>query len=774
MHVRMAAGLLIFPAWLIAQPVPEKVDVLKEVQPVLTAKCLVCHSSDGAQGGLRAHTREDLIRGGASGPAIVPGKGADSLLVLKVQGKRGIRMPPSGPPLDAHTIDRIRLWIDQGANFEPAPATLSDKVAPLAPRTPAIPPGRATNPIDRFVDAYLAQKRIQPVKPVAEGLFARRAWLDITGLPPTPQDLKTLEQDKAPDRRRRTIDALLAKRQPYAEHWISFWNDLLRNDEGVIYHGERKSITEWLLEALEKNLPFDVMVRNLLDPPTQGGPEGYLTGVTWRGVVSASQTPPMQAAQNAAQVFLGINLKCAACHDSFINRWKLRDTYGLASMFSSEQLELARCDVRLGTKAEAKFPFADLKVSFDDSLASRRKAAAEWFVHPENGRFARTLVNRYWRKLMGRGIVEPADDMDAEAWNQDLLDWLASDFVANGYDLQHLIRQIMTSQAYQMPVAPVGEAKGPYVFRGPLPRRISAEQFQDAISAVTGEWRVNSRRTETHSTYAREWRLKSDPLSRALGRPIRDQVYTERSAEATTLQALELTNGPLLSRRLERGAKALLGELPPTPANLFDSKLMRQGTVPVDVDITEAKELWLLIEDVDSYDPARVIAGWADAELVSHNGVVRLDAVPAREVVRAQEMKLPNATASALVGKLPSAMVWDIGGKGFTRFRAKAAVDERSRPSDIGPAIRFFVFTQKPDPDRLIRIQGSPPVAPPRTTWTPGALSDWLYQNLFARKPTAAERKTAEAILGGENVTSSGVEDLLWAMLMSPEFQYIN
>src|SRR4029079_11579115 len=150
-----------------------------------------------------------------------------------------------------------------------------------------------------------------------------------------------------------------------------------------------------------------------------------------------------------------------------------------------------------------------------------------------------------------------------------------------------------------------------YVFRGPRLRRLTAEQFEDAISAATGDWRVNNPRGERYASYTREWHLKSDPLSRALGRPIRDQVYTERSADATTLQALELTNGPLLSKRLERGAKMLLGELPPSPANLFDSKVIRSGKVRVDVDITGANELWLLIEDVDSYDPARVIAEWS-------------------------------------------------------------------------------------------------------------------------------------------------------------------
>jgi hypothetical protein len=692
------------------------------------------------------------MKGGATGPAIVPGQGKASLLVAKMEGKKGMRMPPSGPPVDAAVIERIRLWIDQGAKFEGS-NSISGRIAPLAPRTPAVPGGSAPNPIDRFIEAYFAAKNVKSQKLVSDALFARRAWMDITGLPPTPEELRDFEQSKTTDKRERAVDALLAKRQSYAEHWISFWNDLLRNDEGVVYHGERKSITEWLLTALGKNVPYDAMVRALLDPPAQGGPEGFLTGVTWRGVVSASQTPPMQAAQNAAQVFLGMNIKCAACHDSFINRWKLSDTYGLASMFSDQPLELVRCDVKLGKMAEAKFPFSELKVDFGDTLASRRRAAAEWFAHRENGRFARTVVNRYWRKLVGRGIVEPADDMDAEPWNQDLLDWLASDFVANGYDLQHLIRRIMTSRTYQMAAVPAPDERAPYVFRGPVLRRVTAEQFEDTISAVTGEWRLSSKRTDTHSTYAREWRLKSDPLSRALGRPIRDQVYTERSADATTLQALELTNGPLLSKRLERGAKMLLGELPPSPANLFDSKVVRSGKVPVDIDITGANELWLLIEDVDSYDPARVIAGWSDAELVGPQGVEKL------------ELSSP---------KIPSSIVKDLRGKGFTRFRAQATIDEKSRQSDINPAVRFFVFTEKPDPDHLIRVQGTPPIEPPRRKWSAGELTERLYRHLFARTPTESERRTAMEVIGGAQLTDSGVEDLLWAMLMSPEFQYIH
>ncbi|MEJ7608797.1 MAG: PSD1 and planctomycete cytochrome C domain-containing protein [Bryobacteraceae bacterium] len=546
------------------------------------------------------------MRGGKSGPAIVPGQGEQSLLVARIRGHSGLRMPPSGPPWAAEQVQKIVRWIDQGAVFDGA-VEGPGRVAKLAPRMPVIPPG-TLHPLD-----YLTRRQLKQLKPISDEQFARRLWLDVIGLPPTPEELDVFLRSKAADKRGRAVEALLLRRQAYAEHWISFWNDLLRNDEGVIYHGERKSITNWLLAALEKNMPYDTMVRSLLDPQRNVGSEGFLTGVSWRGVVSASQTAPMQAAQNAAQVFLGINLKCAGCHDSFINRWKLQDTYGLASMFSSEPLELVRCDVRLGKMAKPQFPFDSLNVGFGDNLDSRRKAAAEWFVHPENGRFARTLVNRYWKQLLGRGIVEPVDDMDAAPWNQDLLDWLASDFARNGYNLQRLIRFIVTSQAYQSKTVAAPE---PYVFRGPVPRRLSAEQIQDAISTVTGEWRVNSKRTEVYSSYTREWRLKSDPLSRALGRPIRDQVYTERNADATTLQALELTNGPVLAKRLERGAMALLGKLPATPSNCLTARwcgpvrFRLRWTLP-------GRQLWLLVEDVDSYDPSRVSVGWANAELLT-------------------------------------------------------------------------------------------------------------------------------------------------------------
>jgi hypothetical protein len=172
------------------------------------------------------------------------------------------------------------------------------------------------------------------------------------------------------------------------------------------------------------------------------------------------------------------------------------------------------------------------------SLAERHAAAARFFTDPRNGRVPRTIVNRYWQKLFGRGLVEPVDDMDSQPWDRDLLGWLASDFSAHGNDLRYLLRELLTSKAYQMPtIVSTERPEKTFVFRGPFVRRLSAEQFADTLAAVTGEWHTQQQGKE--ALLVRDWELKSSPLSTALGRPIRDQVFTTRDNHATTFQALE-------------------------------------------------------------------------------------------------------------------------------------------------------------------------------------------------------------------------------------------
>src|SRR5262249_5637489 len=260
-------------------------------------------------------------------------------------------------------------------------------------------------------------------------------------------------------KRVRLVKQLLADNPRYAQHWLTFWNDLLRNDyQGTGYiDGGRRQITEWLYSALATNMSFDRFVGELVNPTPAS--EGFLKGIVWRGVVNASQTPQMQAAQNISQVFMGVNLKCASCHDSFINDWTLADSYGLASVYADGELEMVHCDKPTGKKAPMKFLYPELgNIDANAPKAERMKRVAEIITGRQNGRLSRTIVNRLWARLMGRGLIEPLDDMEQTAWSLELLDWLAADLVENSYDVKQTLARILTSQAYQLASVPANEA----------------------------------------------------------------------------------------------------------------------------------------------------------------------------------------------------------------------------------------------------------------------------------------------------------------------------
>ncbi len=746
------------------------VDFDRDVHPILAARCFACHGGDKRSGGLSLSSYLEILHGGKSGKAVNPGSSADSLLLRRVLADGFTPMPPLGERLTVSEIAVLRQWIDEGARpRKDAPAARPNWVPRIALSKPPVPEGTARNPVDNFLRAYFQREGIQPPAPIADAAFARRAYLDTWGLLPTPEQLAAFTASNEPGKRDALVSSLLAGSNNYAEHWITFWNDLLRNEEGVNYAGTRKSITAWLLPSLQQNRPFNQFVSQLLDPEGAAAPDGFLIGVNWRGDINASQTPVMQAAQNTAQVFLGVNLKCNSCHDSFISRWKLADAYGLASFFSDDRLELVRCDVKQGKFSDPKFLYPELGgVAASATLAERRAAAARLFTSKENGRFARTAVNRIWKQLIGRGLVEPVDDMDVEPWYPELLDWLASDFVEHGYDVKYLIDRIMTSLAYQAPAVDRDpKDQGEYVFRGPSVRRISAEQFMDAISSITGHWRPLVTPQAQVAVRSREWRFASSPLSRGLGRPIRDQVFTVRATDATTLQALELVNGETLTRFLARASKKMIGELPPAPANLFDSGRVVANHVTVDIDITGVKELHLLASDVDSYSPERVQPVWAEARLVGPAGSKRLgDLTP----VEMKDAKF----SGGLRTKLPSEHVLNIDGQGYTRFQAVVGVEASSIQSDINPKIRFFVFDRKPDMEQLVQAGVETPVALPSGPFTADTLTTRIYRQALSREPTPVERKLAGELLADSGrISAAGLSDLLWCIVMLPEFQLI-
>ncbi len=451
------------------------------------------HGRGKAKGGLSIENRDALLQGGDSGTAVVPGKSAASFLIELVSGLDPDNvMPQKGSKLKPDQVGLLRAWIDQGVAWDPSVSFAKLPPRNLFPRTPELPPARkgVTNPIDRILQPYYEAHRIRGAKPVNDRVFARRVYLDIIGLLPTPDEVTEFEADRRSAKRERLVKRLLGDNRRYAGHWLSFWNDALRNDySGTGYIDEgRKQITDWLYAALANNKPFDQFVRELIDPNPES--EGFAKGIIWRGVVNASQTPQMQAAQNISQVFLGLNLKCASCHDSFINDWMLSDAYGLASIYADQPLELVHCDKPTGEIAKIKFLYPELgNIDQNAPKAERLKQLADIMTSEQNGRLTRAIVNRLWAKFMGRGLIEPTDEMDNPPWNQDLLDWLAADLAGNAYDLKKTMERILTSQAYQLPAVPMSEqAAKDFVFRGPIVRRMSAEQYLDALASVTGIW----------------------------------------------------------------------------------------------------------------------------------------------------------------------------------------------------------------------------------------------------------------------------------------------
>lgn len=482
-------------------------------------------------------------------------------------------MPSKGKLLSKDEIKLLTLWIEKGAPWPDGVAQQSIyRVAAFAPRKPDLPPAKPglENPIDRWVDQYFQQNELDWSEVVDDRTYLRRIYLDVIGLLPSPEELGAFESDPNPEKRDICLQNLLERKDDFAQHWLTFWNDLLRNDytgTGYITKG-RFAITDWLYTSIRDNKPYDQLVKELLNPTEKS--KGFIEGIRWRGTVNASQRVEMQAAQNVGQVILGLNLKCASCHDSFISDWKLEQSYAFANIFADSTLEVSRCETPTGEMAKTKILWEELGEI--DSLATKAeklRQLSEQLVQPANGRMYRTVVNRIWKQLMGRGIVEPADEMDNAPWSQDLLDWLAVDFVENGYDLKRLIFQIASSRIYQSQSVAIASPEEllaeNFKFQGVVRRRLTAEQFSDAVSQLSAplfdsaevKFRPYELIPEAKPSlpFARAAVVANNAFLTSLGRPNREIVSTNRDSQASLLQALELSNGERLNQSLEKGGK---------------------------------------------------------------------------------------------------------------------------------------------------------------------------------------------------------------------------
>ena len=767
------------------------IDFAHEVMPVLQKHCAKCHTGDKKKGGLVMNTRAELLAGGESGVVVVTGDAAKSHMIeLLESADDSVWMPPEGPRVSAKEIATLKKWIDKGLPWETG-ITLgkSSWEPPLKPRVVTLPPpqnGR-NHPIDRLLDADLAKRDQSPPLPVSDAAFLRRATLDAIGLLPTPEELKEFVADQSSNRREKRIELLLANDVAYADHWLTTWNDLLRNDytgTGFITGG-RKQITPWLYAALRENKPYDEFVRELISPTAESA--GFIDGIKWRGDVNASQTREIQFAQNVSQVFLGINMKCASCHDSFIDRWTLSEAYNFAAIYSERPLELNRCDKPTGVMATPKWIFPELgNIDSKAPKAKRLQQLAALMTHPDNGRFTRTLVNRIWAQLMGRGIVHPVDAMHTRPWNEDLLDYLAMQFAKDGYDLKKFIRFVMTSQAYQSRAVILKAEPGEdYVYTGPIAKRMTAEQLMDSI------WQI----TEGNPTTA------VAKVDRSEQPETQNPKSKSNVLEPTPITAFwiwhsgEVGKKSQLRKKFKLSATPTAAKLMATCDNAFVMKIngakgatSRVWTKPVYVDITQHLKAGENLIEVD----AEMFGGAAGFICQ----IVYLDGTEQKEIVsdKTWEARPPAGSWGVAAelkphGKPPWGIVLDSkANAGLPALPAPpvraALVKNDFLMRSLGRPHRDQVVTTRPgelttlqaidlsNGDILAEIlrRGAKRLAGKDKTGE--ELTSFLFRYALSREPTTGER-TVLAKVAGEGRDPIAVEDLLWMVFMQPEFQMI-
>lgn len=442
------------------------------------------------------------------------------------------------------------------------------------------------NAIDRFVytawQAAGLPEATQPPEVCDDATFCRRVYLDLTGVIPGPRDVNRFLSGRSPQKRLDLIDQLLARHDDYAAHWTPFWEDALASQPVLSQGGipTRGNYREWIYDSLKENRPYDVMVAELIDPTMPRRHRKVtedLFGVKYaiEYVRNEDHTVTLQTAANVGQVFLGTSMKCASCHDHFDNpEWTQQRFLAFAGLFAPADLELIRCDVHLGKTVPAAFPFAlgDISSSVPSAIDERLHLVTQLLIDPSNVRFAQTIVNRLWKRYLGWGLIEPADDYRAgvPVSHPELLQWLAYDFVEHGCDLKHTIRLMLSSRTYQhrydstLEDRPdVTDRSLPRYFRSPALRRLTAEQQFDSVRmALAGQLNPQDR------CYLD---ARSTALMRALGRPdSRNEISTSRPDDFGVVSALELLNGPELHEQLQDAEISIKPSMRHDPRRLAD------------------------------------------------------------------------------------------------------------------------------------------------------------------------------------------------------------
>lgn len=431
--------------------------------------------------------------------------------------------------------------------------------------------------VDSLVERKQRQLGLQPSPLCDDSAFIRRASFDLTGTPPTPEEIAAFVADRSPNKRAALVDALLA-RPEYADFWTLKWGDLLRSNRANLTPKGMWSFTNWIHTALQQNRPADQFVRELI--LSQGstftnGPANYYR-------VAAS---PQDLAETTSQVFLGVRLQCARCHNHPFEKWRQTDYYQFAAFFARVGQKQSgdfglfgnETVVKIQDGGEVYHPKTGAKmrptplgvepVSLKTDKAAaepdldlggdRRSVLADWLTGRDNRLFARNLANRYWGYLFGKGIVNPIDDQRVTnpPTNPALLDYLADDLARSGFDLKHLVRTIATSRTYQRSAqATPGNSKDELFFTHYYMKRLPAESLLDAIDYACGtREKFNDLPLGTRAIQLPD-PVASDFLD-TFGRPQRlIACECERYSEPNLSQTLRLMNSPMLNNKVSDGA----------------------------------------------------------------------------------------------------------------------------------------------------------------------------------------------------------------------------
>jgi hypothetical protein len=419
----------------------------------------------------------------------------------------------------------------------------------------AFPP--PSNVIDELVFARLKKLNVAPSGPADDAELLRRVYLDLIGLPPTADEARRYLADTRPDRFARLVDELL-QRPEHADLWALQWADLLRVDRQALGPKRAYAYYKWLRDAVANNMPLDELARAVV---TAEGPLAEAPAASFYKAVPK----PGEQAGTVAQVFLGLRIACAECHHHPFDRWSQDDYHGLTAYFTGLAVRpTPRGDALFADgPGVAKNPRSGLDViahplgepsAKTATPGDNRPALAAWLTRPDNPYFARNLANRTWARLLGRGLVEPVDDVRSTnpPTNPELLDALARYLVEHKFDQRALIRVVTASRVYRLSSRPnATNEKDEQNYSRALFRRLPAEVLLDVVCQATGvPERFSGMPPGTRAVQL--WDSKaSHYFLKTFGRPERlSACECERGGAPSVAQVLHLLNSPELQAKI--------------------------------------------------------------------------------------------------------------------------------------------------------------------------------------------------------------------------------